>query len=69
MADDTELETTIEAAAAKPASVTIGNTSTANRPLTELIEADKHLTAKTALAKPRMGLVTRKIARGNTLGE
>lgn len=68
MPDET-LSEQIETAAALPASTAIDGTSINNRPLTEMIEADRHVNGKEALARPRMGMIVRKMARGSALGE
>ena len=45
-----DLDDTIEADAAKPAEAEVDGQKVKKRPLTELIEADKYLEGKTALA-------------------
>lgn len=69
MTDESPLNAEITAAAAQPASTSVAGTTVTQRPLTELIEADKHLNGAQSLRKPRFGLLTRKIARGSALGE
>lgn len=64
----TVLEQAIEDRAAKVASSTIDGTTVQQRPLTELIEADRHLSGAEALKKPRFGMQTRKMRRGGALG-
>jgi len=53
MADD--LTTEITEAAAAPQSIAVDGTTLANRPLSELIEADKHLASRAAAAARRPG--------------
>lgn len=52
----TDFEQKIEEAAQGPASVTADGTTVNARPLTELIEADKYLTAKKAAKKSNLGI-------------
>lgn len=60
-----DLGDTIEAAAAEPASVSGPAGSTQQRPLGELIEADKHLQGKEAQKRPLGGIsLTRVIPPG-----
>lgn len=53
MADD--LTTRIEDAAAEPASASTDGQSVSERPLSELIEADKYLASKRATASGKSG--------------
>lgn len=68
MADDTELKTTITQQASAPSNETVDGQSVTERPLTELIEADRHVTGGSALKKRTLGLIFRKITPGSALG-
>jgi hypothetical protein len=69
MADtDSPLKATITDLATAPSNESVDGQSVTERPLSELIEADKHLGGNAALQKTRFGMVTRKIRRGGALG-
>ena len=68
MSDTTPIATTIQDQAAQPSSSTVDGTSIANRPLTELIEAEKDIAGKAALSRRGFGMQVRKIRRGSALG-
>lgn len=58
----------IAEAITKPASVTSDGTTVVARSISDLIAADKHLTAKAAAAKPAGGWVMRKVSSPGGLG-
>ncbi len=68
MADDTQLKNTITDQASAPSNETVDGQSVTERPLTELIEADRHLTGGQVLKQRRLGLICRKITPGSALG-
>lgn len=68
MPNDTPLKSTITEQASAPANETVDGQSVTERPLTELIEADRHLSGGQELKKRRLGLITRKITPGGALG-
>jgi len=60
MADD-DLKTTIEDAAAGPASASVDGRSAAQHKLADLIEADRHLARRAAAGNPLAKLIPFKI--------
>lgn len=56
----------IEEQAMGPRQVTVDGASTQRRDIRELIEADKHLAAKTAAKRNHFGMAFRKLEPGGT---
>lgn len=61
---DGDLEQTIRDAAATPASASGDGLSTTERPLEQLIAADKHLSAKQAMQAPGLGIRMLRVENG-----
>lgn len=66
--EDQSITDIITDQAQAPASESIDGQSVTERPLTELIEADKHTQGGKALQTKRMGLIFRKFTQGSALG-
>ena len=56
-----DLSTNIENAATSPAEASVDGTTVKQRPLSEMIEADRYLASKAAMANPMRGLRFSKI--------
>jgi len=59
-----DLEETIRQAAKDPAQVSVDGFSAQSQPIPDLIEADRHLAAKSAAAKNHLGMTLRKLEPG-----
>ncbi len=66
MADETDFSALIEEAATGPASVSADGTTVNARPISDLIEADKHLANKRAAKKKSLGIRRIQIVQPGT---
>ena len=65
MSEPADLSAAIEAAAAQPQAVSVDGVSSTQRPLAELIEADRYLRERAAAKRPTLGLRLRKVTFGS----